>query len=265
MDFAQKYGPYAIIAGASEGIGAAFARMIAERGVNCILISRRPEPLEVLADELRRNTGVECITASIDLSRDDAFEHIEKIVGDREIGLYVSNAGADWNQSYFLDKPMDAWFELLNLNALTAYKACHHFGQQMRERKRGGFLLVGSGACYSGGPFLASYSANKAFLLNFCQGLWYELKDHGVDVLYLVVKQTDTPAERRHYERAGLPMVGDFDTPEQVAEEGIARLAHGPVHNITLADDDPSFGLSAAAQRDRVLFVADAVKSVFGG
>jgi short-subunit dehydrogenase len=262
MRFAERYGPWAIIAGASEGTGACFARMVAEEGVNCILVSRRQGPLDALAQEIRA-LGVECVTASIDLSEADAFDRIKVVAGDREIGLYISNGGSDPNASYFHDKPVETWIELVNFNAITAMKACHHFGDAMRKRRRGGLLLVGSGACYSGGPHMAIYSASKAFLMKFSEGLWAELEPDGVDVLYLVLKQTDTPAEHAHYERLGLPMMGHFDKAWDVAAEGIARLAHGPVHNVTLADDDPGFGVSAAAIRDRVRFVIQATQTVF--
>jgi short-subunit dehydrogenase len=265
MTFSERYGPWAIIAGASEGTGACFARLLAEKGVNCILVSRRQAPLEALSNEMRA-LGVECVTASVDLSKEDAFERIKDAAGDREIGLYISNAGSDHNASYFHERAMPAWLDLVNFNVTTALKACHHFGGAMRERGRGGLLLVGSGACYSGGPYMAIYSGSKAFLMKFSEGLWAELEPCGVDVLYLVLKQTDTPAEHRHYERLNLPMIGEFDKAEDVAAEGLARLAHGPVHNVKLDDRDPGYaGVSASAIRDRVRFVAKATETVFRG
>ena len=114
MTFPERYGPWAIIAGASEGTGRAFAHKIAAQGLNCILIARREEPLAVLAEDIHSRSGLECLTVSVDLSCHDAFEHIVAAVGSREVGLFVSNAGADPNGAHFLNRDIDAWMEQIN-------------------------------------------------------------------------------------------------------------------------------------------------------
>lgn len=266
MSFLERYGPWAIIAGASEGTGRAFARQIAAEGVNCILIARREGPLNELAAELRAECGVECVTASIDLSQPDAFERIAATAGDREIGLYVSNAGADSNGSHFLDKPVEAWIDLVNRNVITSLRSCHHFGRAMRARGRGGILLVGSGACYGSGPNLATYSGAKAFDLCFAEGLWAELQPHGVDVLFLAMSTTDTPALRALLAEKGVPPPPNLASPDAVAKQGLERLPHGPVSNWAQADDEVGFAPNSAAQRRaRVNMIAQASKAVFGG
>src|SRR5882724_11243989 len=106
MSFAERYGPWAVIAGASEGTGSAFARKVAARGVNCILIARRAAPLAPLADVIRAESRVDCITATVDLAAPNAFDSIVAAVGQREIGLFISNAGADSNGSHFLDRDL---------------------------------------------------------------------------------------------------------------------------------------------------------------
>src|SRR5262245_59578215 len=118
MDFAERYGPWALIAGASEGTGAAFSRQVAAKGLNLIMIARRAAPLEALASEIRNEQGVEIVTAAIDLARPEAFDDIVAAAGDREVGLYISNAGADPNGSEFLDKPVQAWVDLITRNVL---------------------------------------------------------------------------------------------------------------------------------------------------
>jgi short-subunit dehydrogenase len=266
MSFIERYGPWAVIAGASEGTGRAYARQIAAQGVNCILIARREAPLQELAAELRTKSNVECVTASIDLARPDAFARILEAVGNREVGLYISNAGADPNGSFFLDKEVDAWVDLVNRNILTSLRCCHHFGRQMRARKRGGILLVGSGACYGSGPNLATYSGVKAFDLCFAEGLWAELEPHGVDVLFLAMSTTDTPALRALLAEKGVPAPPNLASPDDVARQGLERLPHGPVHNWNQQDDEVGFGNGSAAQRRaRVKMIAEASKSVFGG
>ena len=104
MDFATNYGPWAVILGASEGTGREFARQIAAKGVSPILLARREGPLADLAREIRAEFGVEAVTASVDLAAPDAFEQVKASVGNREVGLFVSNAGADTNASRFLDQ-----------------------------------------------------------------------------------------------------------------------------------------------------------------
>ena len=101
---ADRYGPWAVIAGASEGTGRAFAQQLAAAGIHCILIARREQPLRALADEIRRDHGVDCVIASIDLSMPDACEQVKAAVGDREVGLFIANAGADPNGARFLDR-----------------------------------------------------------------------------------------------------------------------------------------------------------------
>jgi short-subunit dehydrogenase len=265
VSFMERYGPWAIIAGASEGTGRAFARQIAAEGVNCILIARREAPLEELAATLRAESKVECITASIDLASPDAFTRIAEVAGDREIGLYISNAGGDASGSFFLDQDVEAWVNLVNRNIVTSLRCCHHFGQAMRARGRGGIILVGSVASYGSGPNLAAYSGVKAFDLCFSEGLWAELEPHGVDVLNLVMTTTDTPALRKLLARKGVAAPPNLDAPEDVAKAGLDRLPHGPVHNFGLADDEAgNIPSSAAQRRDRVRAIAQASKSFFG-
>ncbi|MES2494394.1 MAG: SDR family NAD(P)-dependent oxidoreductase [Pseudomonadota bacterium] len=265
MSFAEKYGPWAIIAGASEGTGREFARQVAAQGVNCILIARRQDPLDEVATQIRAESGVECVTASIDLARPEAFDRIVEASGEREVGLFISNAGADPNGSRFLDKPVQSWVDLINRNVMTSVRCCHHFGGQMRERGRGGIIFVGSAACYGSGPHLATYCGVKAFDLCFAEGLWSELKPHGVDVLYHVMITTDTPALRELLESKGLPVPADVASPVDVAAEGLARLPFGPVNNWGQQDEDVGYATnSAAARRARVEMVAQQSAVVLG-
>src|ERR1700761_5360168 len=150
MDFAKRYGPWAIVAGASEGTGSAFARRLASEGVNCILVARREAPLASLAKELRDTHGIECVTASIDLSADDATKRMAEAAGSRDIGLFISNAGSDTVGAGFLDAPLADWELLAKRNVMTVMRACYHFAGSMKARGRGGIILVGSGACYGG-------------------------------------------------------------------------------------------------------------------
>ena len=196
MTFSERYGPWAVITGASEGTGQAFARRIAAEGLPSVLLARRLEPLVELAESIRAQTGVECVTASVDLAAEDGAQQVIDAVDNREIGLYVANAGADSNGAHFLDLEMKPWLDLMRINVMTMMHLCHHFGGSMRARRRGGLLLVNSGAAYGGGSFMATYTGSKAFELCFGESLWAELRPFNVDVLNLVLGKTETPAFR---------------------------------------------------------------------
>lgn len=263
--FAERYGPWAVIAGASEGTGREFARQIAAHGVNLVMVARRAGPLAELAQTITAESGVECLTLPTDLAQHDAAGRIVAAVGDRQVGLYVSNAGADPNGSHFLDAELAAWEELVARNVLTTLRCVHAFGRAMRERGRGGILLAGSGACYGSGPNLAVYSGVKAFDLRFAEGLWAELGPGGVDVLYLAMTSTDTPAHRNLAARRGLPLRPNLADAAAVARLGLERLPHGPVCNWGLADDEAGWAeRSAAERRERVRAVAEASRTMFG-
>ncbi|MFT3965062.1 MAG: SDR family NAD(P)-dependent oxidoreductase [Sphingobium sp.] len=256
MRLIEKYGPWAVIAGASEGTGSAFARRLAAEGLKLVLIARREGPLAALAEELKAAHGTECVTASVDLARPDAVERIAELTEGREIGLYVSNAGADPNGSGFLGTDAKAWLDLVNRNVVTTMLTAHLLAAPMKARGRGGVILVGSGACYGGARGLGVYAGTKAFDLCFGEGLWAELRPHGVDVLNLILGRTDTPELRRWLEARGAPVPEGLALPEDVARVGLERLPHGPVHNWGLEDGEQGYALqSAAARRERILMI----------
>ena len=125
---------------------------------------------------------------------------------------------------------------------------------------------MNSGACYGGSSFLATYSASKAFMLCFAEGLWAELRPHGVDVLSMVLGATDTPAFRALLAEKGMPVPENLASPEEVARIALERLPHGPVHNWGLGDDAAGYApSSAAARRERVLLIDSMTKHIFGG
>lgn len=256
----ERYGPWALIAGASEGTGAAFARRLAAEGINLILVARREEPLQDLAQSIAETYGISCVAGSVDLALSDAVDRMVALADGREIGLLILNAGADPYGSTFLDAPLENWETLVMRNVMTTMRACHRFAEPMKARRRGGIMLVGSGACYGGLPGIAAYSASKAFDLVFGEALWAELKPYGVDVLNFVLGRTDTPAHRDLMERMGRPFPADCAQPDDVAAMGLARMADGPICNWGLADDEVGYaGASAEARRTRIQQIAGAM------
>ncbi|MDH5173237.1 MAG: SDR family NAD(P)-dependent oxidoreductase [Gammaproteobacteria bacterium] len=265
MGLVDKYGPWAIVAGASEGTGRAFALQLAAGGIACVLIARREQPLLDLAAEIRARHGLECLALALDLSTPEACDRIIEVVGSREVGLYISNAGADPNSARFLERDVSTWVSLVSRNVLTTMRCCHHFAQLMQKRGRGGILLVGSGACYGGGSNLAAYSACKAFDLCFAESIWAELRSSGIDVLYLALTMTDTPALRQLLAGNGLPVPERLASAEDVARAGLEHLPAGPVHNFGQDDSDAGFAPSSPdARRARILMIDEKSGAVFG-
>jgi short-subunit dehydrogenase len=265
MDFVERYGPWAVIAGASEGTGAEFARGLAARGVNCVLVARREGPLSALAEELRATGRIECVTASVDLAAEDAAERLAAAADGKEVGLLVYNAGGDPNGARFLEREAEAWVELARRNVVTAIRACHQFAGPMRRRGRGGLLLVNSGAAYSGADYITTYSGTKAFQLNFAEGLWAELKPHGIDVLTLIMTATDTPAFRTLLAEHGREPPPNIASARDVAELGLEQLPHGPVCNWGQAGDVAGYApQSADARRERVEKVSAGSRAAIG-
>ena len=228
VEFKKKYGPWAIVAGASHGLGAVFARQLAAMGINCVLLSRRPAVLEELKRELEDEHGVEACVVGVDLMTEDAADSIITAVGDREIGLLIYNAGAPPRTEYFLDLSADEWSGFVRMNTVTVYRLCHHYGAKMISRGKGGVILVGSHAGFGGTKKLSLYTGTKGFMLNFGESLWAEWKDKGVDVLNLVIASTDTPTMREHLAAHGLEMPEGLAPPEEIIPLGLASLGSGP-------------------------------------
>ncbi len=221
MDFADRYGPWALVAGASEGVGASAARSLGERGVNVVLVSRRQAALDDVAETVLSSTR----TVQLDLSEPDAANQLVRATADLEIGLLIYNAGADPNMARFLDKPLEVWQAMLTRNCTTVMASAHHFGGLMAERGHGGVVLVTSGAAWAGGSRLAVYGASKAFDLVLAESLWAELEPAGVHVLAMVLGQTDTPALRA---LLGGREVDGLADPDDVVRDMLDNLAHGP-------------------------------------
>jgi short-subunit dehydrogenase len=262
MNFAERYGPWAVIAGASEGTGACFARRLAAQGLNLVLIARREGPLASLAQEIRDKFNVECATASVDLAKADASALIAEAVGAREVGMFINNAGGDTSNAFFLDGELETWERLAQLDVMNVFRNCHHFARPMRERGRGGIILVGSGACYGGLTGKAMYSGVKSFDLCFGEALWAELRDAGVHVLNLILGRTDTPEHRRTLKELGLPVPAGMAAADDVAALGLARLPYGPICNWGSGDEEPGMApASPASRRARILAIEEASKA----
>jgi short-subunit dehydrogenase len=232
--FVGKYGPWAVVLGASEGAGALFAESLADRGLNVVLVSRRQNVIDGVAARIRERTGVQTKTLAVDLSEPDAAQVVIAATAELSIGMVVFYAGGDPGYTRFLAAPVEAGEALLQRNCLVLMRLCHHFAQPMVERGSGGIVIFGSGAGFAGGPNMVAYAATKAFDMVFAEALWSEVHDKGVDVLGVILGMTDTPSLRRlEYRRGRLESMDQTPegagAPEVVVAEAFDNLANGPI------------------------------------
>lgn len=228
MTSLEKYGPWALILGGSEGVGAEFATQLATDGFNLVLVARKPAPLEETATAARA-LGAEVRTLSLDLTQATSVEEIIAATAELEVGLLIYNAGANSYRSEFLDGDLSGFQSVIDLNMTTQLALVQHFGRGMRDRGRGGILLVGAMAGYMAHRGQGIYAGVKAFGRLFAEALWWELKPHGIDVLELILGATKTPAMARAGLNFNLPGLRVAE-PADVAREGLEQLPNGPLH-----------------------------------
>jgi short-subunit dehydrogenase len=222
----DRYGPWAVVAGGSEGIGAAIASDLAAAGINLVLIARKAGPLGEVAAALQAKSGVQVRTLGLDLTAPDMLDHIRAVTDDIDVGLVVYNAGASHRTGPYLDWPVEDVLKVLHLNVDGQAVFAHHFGNRMAARGRGGLVLIGSMAGNAGSPSVVAYAGAKAFSQIFAEGLWWELGQRGVDVLQVVVGPTATPAMAR----MGITYhEGEAVRSEDVARHALENIANGPV------------------------------------
>ena len=187
----ENHGNWALITGASSGIGEEFAKQLAMLNFNLVLVARRKENLENLSRELVSQHNIETIIIPVDLSNLEFLKEIELQVKHVEIGLLINNAGFAITGSFFEDK-LENQLSLLDVNCKAPLILSHYFGNKMIKKGKGAIVNIASASAFLPMPFWTSYAASKAFLLHFTEGLWYELKEKGIDVLAVCPGGTKT-------------------------------------------------------------------------
>jgi short-subunit dehydrogenase len=219
----KRYGPWALIIGGSEGIGASFARKLAATSFNIVLVARKQGPLEDVAADVR-NAGVQVRTVSADLSTPDALQKVREATDDIEVGFLIYNAGANETRGNFVELDPVTYRSVIAINVLGQTEFVHHYGALMKGRGRGAIILGGSSSSFLGAPTLAPYTGAKAFSRIFTESLWAECKPMGIDVLHMVISFTDTPAMRR----LGLN-TSTAQAPDDAAQNALDNLTNGPL------------------------------------
>src|ERR1700688_4636607 len=187
----RRFGPWAVITGASSGIGKEFARQIAASGVYVALVARRESLLRTVGAECTRASGVQHRIVPLDLSEPDFLPVLADATRDLDIGLVVSNAGTG-NPGEFLKHDRQLLHETLRLNTIAHLDITHHFGQKLSERRRGGIILVGALGAENGIPCMANDGGAKAYVHSLGEALHYEFKPLGVYVTVLAAGFTNT-------------------------------------------------------------------------
>ena len=223
--FKEKYGSWALVTGASSGIGKAFAGLLAAQGLNLVLVARRKKALDQIAQDLKNKYPIQIKTVQADLSEPTSILAIDEATKDLEIGLLLSNAGTGVAGAFLKSDPA-IQANLIHLNVTAHMQLAHRFGQQMSQRGRGGIILVSSIGAYQGMPYMANYSAAKAYILNLGEALHFELKPKGIDVTVLVPGATDT--EAKSWEGLAEAPKMSYMTADQVAKTALKALGKKP-------------------------------------
>jgi short-subunit dehydrogenase len=226
-DFLQQYGPWALIAGASQGLGAAFAGQIAERGLNLVLVARRAEKLNDLAEHFAEQYAVQVRVVSLDLSEEGSIGSLVERTSDLEIGLLVYNAAYSRIGPFFA-ATLEQHQKEIDTNCRAPLALVYLFGERMLSRKRGGIILMSSLSSSQGTALISNYSATKAYNLILAEGLWEELRSKGISVLACCAGATRTPNYLLSLQRSGAHERFAAMLPESVAREALAALGKQP-------------------------------------
>jgi short-subunit dehydrogenase len=228
MSLKERYGPWALIVGGSEGIGDHLARKLGAAGINIVMVARKPGPLAETSQRVRDESSVEVRTLQLDISRDDVLDRIREVTDGLDVGLLVHNVGGGKGFGPLVDCKLEEVMSAVLTNPVAITKLAHHFGKPMAERGRGGILMIGSMAGNAGSYFLATYSAAKAYNQILMEALWAELQPRGVDVLAFPIGAADTPSRARSgtIDADEMPVA----RPEDIAQQALNQLPHGPVY-----------------------------------
>lgn len=188
--FKKKYGDWALITGATSGIGAELTSQIAAKGLNVVMVARKEKELEEQSASLKERYNIQTKTISADLSTAEGLEKVKQV--EKEIGLLVLAAGLEVNGA-FEKTPIEKELQTIQLNVVATMDLTHHFSKQMVAKGKGGILMIASLSGHMPNPYFANYAGTKAYVLNFGASLYGELNLKGVDVSILSPGLTSTP------------------------------------------------------------------------
>ncbi|MCZ8252154.1 MAG: SDR family NAD(P)-dependent oxidoreductase [Hylemonella sp.] len=214
----ERYGPWAVVTGASDGIGRAFARALAAAGLNLVLVARRAHELEALARELAAQHAIDCRVLAVDLADRDAMLQLQDATWELDVGLMVACAGFG-SAGPLLEQEAATEAAMVDVNCRAVLQQCWHFGRRFAARGRGGVVLMSSLVAFHGTPWSANYAATKAYVQSLAEALAHEWQSQHIDVIACA----PGPVASGFARRAGMQMAR-ADRPQVVAERTLALL-----------------------------------------
>lgn len=254
-EFRETYGPIALVTGASSGIGLAFAEELAARGFDLVLVARRTDRLEALAQRLLSSCGVKTRVIGADLSDPNAPARLLEESEGSDIGLVVSNAGFNIKGA-FESKDASAMAKMLTVNCHAPMQLAHGFIPRLKARGRGGLVFTASVEGLIGCPYSTAYSASKALVISLGEGLWGELQGTGVDVLTLCPGATESEAT------VNMPSAANLQSAADVARLTLDNLREGPTFVPHQHYRDMFEGLRTMPRRDALTRMAQSMKDL---
>jgi hypothetical protein len=218
QSFRARFGPWAVVTGASDGIGREFSLRLAEAGLNLVLVARRGDVLARLADELRERHGITTLGAAADLAKPSGIDAVVERISELNVGLLVAAAGFG-TSGPFIDSKLGDELDMIDVNCRAVAALSHHFGRRFAQQRRGGIVLMSSLVAFQGVPRAANYAATKAYVQSLAEGLRIELAPFGVDV----VASAPGPVLSGFAKRADMHMSMGL-TPKSVAQATLDAL-----------------------------------------
>jgi short-subunit dehydrogenase len=225
---ASKYGGWAVVTGATAGIGKNFAHQLARDGMHIVLVARSEDALHETSEELRTEYAIQTRVLALDLAHPMAAETVDLETLDLDVGLLINNAAVE-QRGAFVRQSAEELRNAIDLNVTTPTELGQRFGSRFVKRRRGGIIFVSGSIGYQAVPHMANYAATKAHQVNLAEALYYELRPHGVDVLGLSPGLTQTPMVGRLEQSIRFGRVGMMKLrPDYVAKGGLKRLGKRP-------------------------------------
>ncbi len=252
IDFATAYGPWALVLGAGAGMGESYARQLADRRLNVVVVDRDTDALDALTGALGQS--VECRGLDVDLGRTDAIDVLLDAIDDIDVGLVVANAAAS-HVGWFRDQPTASIQAQFQVNLVTPVTLVHRLVPRLAARDRAGVILMSSLSSRRGAPLVATYAATKAYLAILAESLWDELADDGIDVLGVLPGSTRTPGWLSSLPQAGLG-TATLMSPDDVVTEALDVLGTGQPTLVAGASNRESESVLESMPR------ADAVRTI---
>ncbi len=219
--FFKKYGPWAIVTGASSGIGVEFARQLAENGLNLVLIARRVENMETLGAELKDAHGIDYKTLQLDLTEEGFYQKVETAIEGLDVGLLVNNAGINCEGDFYRGG-LDRNVGMIRLNVEAPFILAHELGKKLIERGSGGIIFTASTSAFQAMPYFTHYAATKAYVLSLSESMHYEFRKKGVNVIAVCPGPTESEMSG---DLSG-PMVMKAKPVVKSALQNLGKLTH---------------------------------------